>query len=369
MNVYLPLGALAHNVAAVKLHSRYAYKPRPSVGISACRRQIAYHAMGTQPDTASGRFATVLRDGHYHESQTFDMLEDAGIVFLSRKRWPDWAGGLTVPVPGHWWRGYCGSPDGIFLHTDGTVGVIEAKSWEMHRFDAVEGLEGDILNDPVEQAACYLAGLRAMAWTRDAHVVVVVVKNKGTGALWHGYWSLDCDGDTLRPVSGGTTRLPDEQADVSMMPTVSLTDVVARRAERDMFVQQHVDAGTLPGRDYVAGHWRCQRPYCPYVTTCMSTWEAETASEETDAPPGEITAALNQLGELRRRRLVSEKLEDTHREIVRKSMEAAGLRRVATDGFVATRELVPAPDKMGDGAQVREKFKVDFPREKRGKHE
>lgn len=351
------LGALVQD-RRIK-EAREPYRQRPSDALSKCKRQLVFHALGSEPKPMPGRAAYVFDTGHIMEwvflggkvpkqiaesygidpetTITGDIERIYGSTVSDRqKQVMVEIGGDGGMRPGH--------IDGILTLSDDTRVVIDIKTTNHFMFE--RWLHGkDFPIDYFQQVALYAHALKL------EHFCVFIL-NKNSSAIQE-FWFELMYGNYVNSFHLSSTF---REKEMPRGPSVNPIELIQLHQHRNLTVETWAALQELPDRDYKLGDWQCD--YCAYSQTCY--WMHELISQlgqGKEPPPIMAETAVEIRSLMDDSNSKNKKLKEL-KKVAITEMEKRGLPKVENDLYVAERvfydEFVE-----GIGTTVRRQ-KIDF---------
>ena len=228
------------------------YRPRPSsAGPERCKRQMVYHARGEERAPLGGRAVLVFDDSSWHEELTRDWINKSAYQVHSDQMEVDCGDGLV------------GHIDGVITDMLGIDTLLEHKALSHFGYMAI--LKGNLPLDYITQTCLYLRGLLKVQ--PDVAGAVLLIKNKNQSAYLEITITYDPETDTAH-----VTDMADHLGEQYVIDK-EIPGICAKAVKKFREVDAHVEAGTLPARQYEQSHWRCQ--YCGFGVRCWSGWKGE----------------------------------------------------------------------------------------------
>jgi len=295
---------------------------RPSsAGPEKCIRQLVYEGMKTKPAPLPGRAHFIFDDGHWHEELTADWIRKSSFDLHSSQMHVD----IPVSFEHPEIKCFCGAKrpaNHISGHIDGILTDLLDRDtlWEhkaINHFTWQSFSGGELPMDYITQCCLYIKGLHDVAV--EIEDCCLLIKNKNTAQYCEFVFSYDVETDICKINSISNT------IDTKIIQSKNgneIKDVYKGVDKKFCEVKEHLDAGTLPDRQYELSHWRCQ--YCGYFTTCYADYEKEFAQMQTEAElPGDVIDLVRYYretgGQIKDMQKENDELKDKIKAVMRES--------------------------------------------------
>lgn len=314
------LADILHKIAGQFQDEPHKWYPRPSLaGPERCLRQMTYWAQGTESKPLPGRTLHVFDDGTFHEELSADWIRKSAFTLHSEQM------KIQVEEKGLKLTGHI---DGIITDMMGIDRLWEHKAINCYTFERI--WNGDLPLDYITQVSLYIRGLQEV----NPEIIegLLLIKNKNTAQFLELLVCYDPEADKATVIE--VVKSTGERKDIGE----EIPDATHIAFEKFLAVQKHVEAGTLPERQYERDHWRCN--YCGYSDECWAGYEEEFEKLTDDAElDQEITDLCGYYLEASLHAKEMKKEQDRLKDQIKRLLEEKGVRKGKAGPYLIERKL------------------------------